>query len=56
MSNAAREFVDAVATGKTHEASEIFNTEVTSRVGSTLDTKRIEVASSMAVGDQTEEE
>ena len=40
----SREFVDAVADGNNIEAEKVFNTNIASKVGSTLETKRKEIA------------
>ena len=56
----SREFVDAIADGNNIEAEKVFSTNIANKVGSTLETKRKEIAStfvkSMSVSQEEEEE
>ena len=56
----SREFVDAVADGNNIEAEKVFSTSIANKVGSTLETKRKEIAStfvkSMTVNPEEEDE
>ena len=56
----SREFVDAVADGNNIEAEKVFSTNIANKVGSTLETKRKEIAStfvqSMTVKPEEENE
>jgi hypothetical protein len=56
----SREFVDAIADGNNIEAEKVFNTNIASKVGNTLETKRKEIANtfvnSMKVSKEEEDE
>jgi len=56
----SREFVDAVADGNNIEAEKVFSTSIANKVGSALETKRKEIAStfvkSMTVNPEEEDE
>ena len=56
----SKEFVDAIADGNNIEAEKVFSTNIANKVGSTLETKRKEIAStfvqSMTVKPEEENE
>ena len=56
----SREFVDAIADGNNIEAEKVFNTNIASKVGNTLETKRKEIennfVNSMKVNKEEEDE
>jgi hypothetical protein len=47
MSDAVKSLLDAIEGGAAHDAEQIFNNEVSSRLSTALDNKKVEVASTM---------